>query len=124
MNQKARKQVKSIFFSKSTIDLIDDKKPLFSMNLLAFAIIENCFKQEYMFRTDAMKRRFKQHGVLPKSFFRQNFQRSTKLLSLIQDNCTTMDLLVDEIVADETKFEKVEIYDRKENKIFYRLLKG
>lgn len=124
MTKKARKEVKSVFFTKKTIDLLDDKKPVFSMNLLAFEIIKNCFNQEYMFRTDTMKRRFKQHGVLPKSFFRQNFQRSTKLLALIQNNEMTLDLLTDQIIEDETRFEKVELFDRKENKIFYRLIKG
>ena len=123
MKQNIKKQIKSTFLSKATINLLDDNKPEYSMMVLAMAIVENCFNGDYPFPSDAMVVRFKQHGVLPKAFFRQNFQRSSKLLRLIDENETDLDGLL-ELVIKSKEFETMELIDRKEMKTFYKLIKG
>lgn len=123
MKEHIRKQVKSNFLSKKIIDMLDDNKPEFSMIVLAQAIVDNCFDGDYPFPSDAMVNRFKEHGVLPKAFFRRNFQRSSMLLRLIDENQTDLNGLLEKVLKSE-KFEKKQLIDRKEMKTFYKLKKG
>jgi len=115
------KRVRSEFIDRKVIEQIDDENPKFSMFLLALEIAKNCFARKYEFRNLTMKHRFKNHGVLPKSFIRQNFYRSTKLLELTEKAGYTLDKLIDEIAENE-RFEKVELFERKENKQFLKLI--
>lgn len=123
MSTAMKKQVKSEFFSKTIINLLDDNKPEFSMMVLAMAIVENCFNGDYPMPSNAMLRRYKEYGVLPKSFFRQNFQRSSKLLRLLDVNDMTLDDLVEKVVESK-QFDTMELVDRKEMKTFYKLIKA
>jgi len=123
MSKKIRKKIKSEFFSNELLKMIDDEKPQFSMMLLAFAVVENCGKGKYMFRTTKMEDRWLTHGVLPKSFFRESFLRCTKLMELLKINKLTIDELLEKVI-NSGKFETVELFERKENKTFYKFLEG
>lgn len=124
IKMKTRKsEIKSEYFTKELINRLDDRKPMFSMMLLALAIVENCFAGKYIFRTYAMERRLHNHGVLPKSFFRESFLRCTKLMKLLRTNKMTVDDLLDKVILSES-LQSVQLIDRKENKVFYKLIKG
>lgn len=122
MKKKLKSEIKSTMFTDDVLNKIDDDKPLFSMMLLAYAIIENCFKGKYIFRTFAMEARLNTYGLLPKSFFRQSFLRCTKLLNLMDRNNLSIDELLEKAIKWE-RLEEIEHFDRNENKVFYRLLK-
>ncbi len=122
MKKKLKSEIKSNMYSEKLLAQIDDKRPHFSMMLLAWAIIENCFLKKYQFRTFAMENRLNNHGALPKSFFRQNFLRCTKLMNLMKLNNLDIDQLLEKSLFWE-RLEEIVIFDRNENKSFYKLLK-
>lgn len=120
MTNLSKTRVRSDYFRPEIIKRLDSENPKFSMLLLAQEVVKNCFAEKYQFRNLPMYHRFTNHGVLPKSFFRQNFLRCSKLLELAKINEYTLDMLVDEIIAGDL-LQRVEIYERKENKEFFRL---
>lgn len=122
--QKIRKSaVRSEFFSKDLIFSLNDKNPRESMLLLANAIISNCFAGKYQFRTDAMFKRYRTHGVLPKSFFRESFLRCTKLMIFMRRIEISLDELLDESIKS-SNLQGVAIFERNETKVYYKLSEG
>jgi len=117
-----KRDIRSEFLSKEILSVIDDKKPMFSMIVLANAIVENCFEMKYEMRTQTMLNRLREHGVLPKSFFRESFLRCTKLMYFMKMNDFDLDDLVDKIINSDL-LEEVVMFDRKEQKTFYKLKK-
>jgi hypothetical protein len=115
------KKIRSEYISAEIKKMLDDSNPKFSMMLIAQEIVKNCFAQKYQFRNVPMFHRLSKHGVLPKSFFRQNFQRCSKLLELIKITGYTLDSLTDEIAKGDL-LEQVNIFERKESKEFYKLV--
>ena len=117
-----KSQIKSDYFSKGLINSLDDRKPMMSMMILAHAVVENCFDGKYMFRTFTMEKRLNNHGVLPKSFFRESFLRCTKLMKLLKVNKMTIDELLDQVILSD-KLTSVIMLDRKADKVFHKLVR-
>lgn len=120
MNTKSK--LRSEFFDENVRNQLDENNPKFSMFLLAHEVVKNCFGEKYQFRNMPMYHRFAKHGVLPKSFFRQNFQRCTQLLNMAKIAGYTLDDLADE-VCESDLLGKKELFERNENKMFYYLIK-
>lgn len=118
-----KKQVRGSHIPHEVFIKLDSEKPYFSMMVLAQQIIINCFQGVYFFRSAHMEKRFTRHGVLPKSFFRQNFHRSKLLLELIEINNLTIDELLDSVtdVSSSTFLKKIELEDRGAIRAFYKL---
>lgn len=122
MTIQSKKRIRSDYFRPETLKMLDSENPKFSMFILAHEMVKNCFAEKYQFRNMPMFHRLAKHGVLPKSFFRQNFQRCSKLLELIEITEYTIDQLTDEVCESDLLI-KMELFERNENKTFYHLAK-
>ena len=115
--------VKSVYIKESVIEAINECAPECAAKALIHNIVENCFDGRYMFRNPTMETRHANHGVLPKSFFRESFIRSSKLLKLLDQLYLDLDDAV-EIAVESEYLEPVILFDRKVEKTFYKFIKG
>jgi hypothetical protein len=118
---KMKNGIKSVYIKESVVDSINDCAPKCAAEALIHNIVENCFNGRYMFRNPTMETRLNNHGVLPKSFFRESFIRSSKLLKLLDQLYLDLDDAV-EIAVDSEYLEPVVLFDRKVEKTFYKFL--